>query len=303
MALGVSVRRNDTDLMNAIVEARPVAPDVKLFRVDAPKIARRQKPGQFVIVRVTPEGERVPLTIADADPEAGTITLVVQTAGKTTMLLNSLEAGDEILDLAGPLGTPTEVADYGLVVVVGGGVGTAVTYPTAMALAAAGNAVIAVIGARSEPNLVLEDELRAVCDEVHACTDDGSYGRHGLVTDALAELLESRSIDRVFAAGPVRMMQAVAEATRSNGVPTVASLNPIMVDGTGMCGGCRVSVGGTNRFACLDGPDFDAHLVDFTLLEQRNRAYADWETERMDDARHCMMTAVQVGEQGDGEQS
>ena len=162
--------------MNVIVEARLIAPGVKLFRVDAPKIARRQQPGQFVILRVTPEGERVPLTIADADPEAGTITLVVQTAGKTTMLLNSLEAGDEILDLAGPLGTPTEVADFGSVVVVGGGVGTAVTYPTAVALAAAGNVVIAVIGARSEPNLVLEDELRAVCDEVHACTDDGSYG-------------------------------------------------------------------------------------------------------------------------------
>jgi len=288
--------------MNVIVEARFIAPDVKLFRVDAPKIARRQQPGQFVIVRVTADGERVPLTIAEADPEAGTITLVVQAAGKTTMLMNSLEAGDAILDLAGPLGTPTEVADFGTVVVVGGGVGTAVAYPTAVALTEAGNAVIAVIGARSEPNLVLENELRGVCDEVHACTDDGSYGRPGFVTEALAELLESRAVDRVFAAGPVPMMQAVAETTRSYGVPTIASLNPIMVDGTGMCGGCRVSVGGTNRFACLDGPDFDAHLVDFSLLEQRNRAYAEWEAEQMEDARHCQVTGVQVGNQvGEGQ--
>jgi NAD(P)H-flavin reductase len=166
-------------------------------------------------------------------------------------------------------------------------VGTAVSFPTATALSHAGNTVVAVIGARTGAQLLLEDELRAVCAEVHACTDDGSSGRHGLVTDVLAELLAERSIDRVLAAGPVAMMRAVAEATRPHGVPTIASLNPIMVDGTGMCGGCRVSIGGVNRFACLDGPDFDAHLVDFELLDLRNRAYADWEGQRAGAPHPC----------------
>ena len=273
--------------MNTIVETRTLAPAVKLFRIDAPKVARKQRAGQFVIVRVAPDGERIPLTIAEADPDAGTITLVVQAVGKTTTLMNALDVGDEILDMAGPLGTPSEVAEFGTVVVVGGGVGTAVSYPTAVALSEAGNSVLAVIGARSRPNLLLEEELSAVCAEVRVCTDDGSHGRHGLVTDELADLLETRSVDRVLAAGPVVMMQAVAETTRPYDIPTVASLNPIMVDGTGMCGGCRVSVGGTNRFACLDGPDFDAHLVDFTLLEQRNRAYLDWEAKQRADLHPC----------------
>ena len=264
-----------------------LAPGIKLFRVEAPKIARRQRAGQFVIVRVTPDGERIPLTIADADPEVGSITLVVQAVGKTTTLFNALDVGNEILDLAGPLGTPSEVAAFGTVVVVGGGVGTAVIYPAAAALSRAGNTVVAVIGARSQSQLLFEDELLAVCDEVHPCTDDGSYGRLGLVTDALDELLATCAVHRVVAAGPVAMMQAVAEITRPHDVPTVASLNPIMVDGTGMCGGCRVSVGGTNRFACLDGPDFDAHLVDFALLARRNRAYLDWEASRMEDIRRC----------------
>ncbi len=263
--------------MSPIVEARPLAPDVVLFRVDAPKIARRQQAGQFVIVRVAPDGERIPLTIADADADAGTITLIVQAVGKTTTLLNALGVGDEILDLAGPLGTPSEIDSFGTVVVVGGGVGTAVTYPTAVALSRAGNTVIAVIGARTGAKVLLEPELAAVCEEVHPCTDDGSYGRHGVVTDVLDDLLGTRHVDRVVAAGPIPMMQAVAELTRAQDIPTVASLNPIMVDGTGMCGGCRVSVGGANRFACLDGPDFDAHLVDFALLAHRNRAYRDWE--------------------------
>ncbi len=280
--------------MSTILEARVLAPDVKLFRVRAPKIARKHRAGQFVIVRVTPDGERIPLTIAAADPEAGLITLVVQAVGKTTTLLNALEAGDEILDLAGPLGTPSEVACFGTVVVVGGGVGTAVTYPSAVALSQAGNTVVAVIGARSRTHLLFETELAAICAEVHACTDDGSFGRHGFVTDALADLLATRKVDRVLAAGPIGMMAAVAEATRAYGIPTVASLNPIMVDGTGMCGGCRVSVGGTNRFACLDGPDFDAHLVDFHLLEQRNRAYAGWEATRRDELGPCAAVPVLV---------
>ncbi len=273
--------------MNTILETQVLAPETKLFRINAPKIARKQMAGQFVIVRVTPVGERIPLTIADTDPDAGTITLVVQAVGKTTTLMNALDVGDEILDLAGPLGTPSEVADFGTVVVVGGGVGIAVTYPLAVALRKAGNTVIAVIGARSRAHLFFEEKLRAVSDEVLPCTDDGSYGRRGFVTDALEELISTREIDRVFSAGPVMMMQAVADTTRPFAIPTIASLNPIMVDGTGMCGGCRVSVGGTNRFACLDGPEFDAHLVDFTLLEQRNHAYAEWEAKRREDVRPC----------------
>ncbi|MFV2040110.1 MAG: sulfide/dihydroorotate dehydrogenase-like FAD/NAD-binding protein [Acidimicrobiales bacterium] len=281
--------------MNTIVECRPLAPDVKMFRIHSPKIARKQQAGQFVIVRVRSDGERIPLTIAESDPEVGSITLVVQAVGKTTTLLNALDVGDEILDLAGPLGTPTEVVNFGTVVVVGGGVGTAVSYPTAAALSRSGNTVIAIIGARSRPQLLMESELRAVCDEVIACTDDGSYGRRGLVTDALTDLLKSGALDRVLVAGPVPMMGAVAELTRPYGVATVASLNPIMIDGTGMCGGCRVSVGGTNRFACLDGPDFDAHLVDFGLLQQRNQAYRDSEARSMEDVRPCGAPSGSLG--------
>ncbi len=273
--------------MNRIVEARMLASRVTLLQISAPKIARKHRAGQFVMVRVTADGERIPLTIADADPDAGTITIVVQAVGKTTRLLSALDIGDEILDLAGPLGTPSEVADLGTVVVVGGGVGTAVAYPTAVALSRAGNTVVSVIGARSRSNLFFEEELRAVSTELHVCTDDGSCGRQGLVTDAVAEILSAQAVDYVFCAGPVVMMEAVAETTRSRGIPTIASLNPIMVDGTGMCGGCRVSVGGTNRFACLDGPDFDAHLVDFALLAQRNHAYHDSEARHREDTHPC----------------
>ena len=275
--------------MSAVVDRRLLAPDVTLLVVDAPRIARRQRAGQFVIVRVVPGGERIPLTIADGDREAGTITLVVQAVGKTTNVLSSLGIGDEILDLAGPLGMPSEIADYGTVVVVGGGVGVAVARPVAVAMAEAGNRVEAVIGAASGDRLLFEEDLRGVCDEVHVCTDDGSRGRHGLVTAALAERLAVRSVDRVVSAGPVPMMAAVAECTRPHGIPTIASLNPIMVDGTGMCGGCRVSVGGVNKFACMDGPEFDAHLVDFGLLEQRNRAYVDWEAGQRDGLRPCFL--------------
>jgi ferredoxin--NADP+ reductase len=278
--------------MSTIVEARTLASQITLLRIEAPKIALKQRAGQFVMVRVVDDGERIPLTIADADPEAGTITIVVQAVGKTTTLLSELGVGDEILDLAGPLGTPSEVADFGTVVVVGGGVGTAVAYPIAAALAEAGNTVIAIIGARSRTNVILEDELVAVSAELYVCTDDGSSGHRGLVTDALAEVVSTHVVDRVVCAGPIVMMEAVAEVTRPQGIPTVASLNPIMVDGTGMCGGCRVSVDGTNRFACLDGPEFDAHLVDFALLAQRNRAYLDWEGRRTEDLHPC---AVDVG--------
>jgi len=264
--------------MNRIVETRVLAPEVKYFRVEAPRVARKRRAGQFVIVRVTGNGERIPLSIADADPEAGWIALIVQGVGRTTRTLNRLEVGDAVHDLVGPLGMPSEIREYGTVVVVGGGIGTAVVFPTAVALAEAGNEVIGIIGGRSREFVILEDEMRAVCVDVYPTTDDGSYGYHGLVTDKLTELMVAGDrIDYVMAAGPVPMMRAVAEVTRPAGIDTVVSLNPIMVDGTGMCGGCRVSVGGETRFACVDGPEFDAHLVDFELLARRNASYGAFE--------------------------
>ncbi len=267
--------------MNRILLTKRLAPEVKYFRVEAPKIARKRQAGQFVIVRAEESGERIPLTIADADPDEGWIALVVQGLGRTTRTLNLLEEGDSIPDVAGPLGSPTEIEDFGTVVVVGGGVGTAIVYPAAMALAEAGNRVIAIIGGRSQHYVLLENELREVCSEVLVTTDDGSRGRHGFVTDELVRLLVSGTrVDRILAAGPVVMMQAVAEATRPYEVPTIVSLNPIMVDGTGMCGGCRVSVGGETRFACVDGPEFDGHNVDFEELERRNASYVAFERDQ-----------------------
>jgi ferredoxin--NADP+ reductase len=276
--------------MNRIMEARSLAPEVKYFRVEAPKVARKRRAGQFVIVRVVETGERNPLTIADADPEAGWIALIVQGVGKTTRSLNLLEVGDSILDLAGPLGTPSEVENFGKVVVVGGGVGTAIIYPNAVALVDGGNDVIAIIGGRSGDFVILEDELREICREVYPTTDDGRYGLHGFVTDKLKELIDTGGkIDRVLTAGPVPMMQAVAEVTRPHGIETVASLNPIMIDGTGMCGGCRVTVGGETKFACIDGPEFDAHDVDFDVLQLRNTTYDAFEYYRNEEftAEHC----------------
>ncbi|MFN7975854.1 MAG: sulfide/dihydroorotate dehydrogenase-like FAD/NAD-binding protein [Acidobacteriota bacterium] len=260
-----------------IVDAAFLAPDIKRFVVRAPRIARKRQPGQFVIVRVHELGERVPLTIADADPEAGTITIIVQGIGKTTKLLNALDREDAILDVAGPLGTPSEVRRYGTVVVIGGGVGTAIAYPTAVAMKRAGNRILAIVGARSAGLVILESEMRAISDELHVMTDDGSRGDKGVVTDRLGLLLERERIDLVLAIGPVPMMRAVAETTRPRGVRTVVSLNAIMVDGTEMCGGCRVLVGGKSRFACVDGPEFDAHDVDFDVLAARNAMYRDAE--------------------------
>jgi ferredoxin--NADP+ reductase len=263
---------------------------VKYFRVEAPKVARKRRAGQFVIVRVAETGERIPLTIADADPEAGWIALIVQGVGKTTRSLNLLDVGDSILDLAGPLGMPSEIESYGSVVVVGGGVGTAIIYPNAVALAEAGNDVTAIIGGRSREFVILEDELNSVCLNVYPTTDDGSYGFHGFVTEKLAEIIDADGlVDRVLAAGPIPMMRAVADVTRPHGIKTVASLNPIMIDGTGMCGGCRVTVAGETRFACIDGPEFDAHEVDFDLLQRRNTTYGAFEYYRNEEfsAEHC----------------
>jgi ferredoxin--NADP+ reductase len=258
-----------------ITEARWLAPDVRLIRVHAPRIAKKQKPGQFVIIRVNETGERIPLTIADSDAQAGTVTIIVQGIGKTTKILNKLEAGDAITDVVGPLGKPSEIEKFGTCVVIGGGVGTAIAYPTAKALKAAGNHVIAIIGGRNRQLVILEDEVRAFADEVIITTDDGSYGEKGLVIDPLKRLIGK--IDYVLAIGPIPMMRAVANVTREHGIKTVVSLNPIMVDGTGMCGGCRVNVAGKNQFACVDGPEFDAHEVDFDTLTKRNATYREAE--------------------------
>jgi ferredoxin--NADP+ reductase len=261
-----------------IVEARFLAPDVKSFRIAAPRIARKRQAGQFVIVRLHEHGERIPLTIADSDAASGTITLIVQGIGKTTKLLNMLEAGDAVRDVVGPLGKPSEVHKYGTVVVIGGGVGTAIAYPTAKALKQAGNHVISIVGARTKELVILEPEMRAISDETYITTDDGSYAEKGFVTDKLKALIAAgRKLDLVLAIGPIPMMRAVAEVTRPHGIKTVVSLNPIMVDGTGMCGGCRVLVDGRSQFACVDGPEFDAHRVDFDMLGKRNAAYRDAE--------------------------
>ncbi len=269
--------------MFSITEARFLAPEVKLFRVEAPRIARKRQAGQFVIVRLHEQGERIPLTIAGSSPTEGTITLIVQGIGKTTKLLNRLEAGDALLDVVGPLGQPSEVERFGTVAVVGGGVGTAIAYPTAVAFKEAGNRVLGIVGARSRDLVILEEEMRAVCDELVVTTDDGSYGRKGFVTQALADLMAAEPVHRVLAIGPVPMMRAVAEATRPLGIKTIVSLNSIMVDGTGMCGGCRVLVGGESKFACVDGPEFDAHIVDFAVLQQRNAMYRDAEAKALHD--------------------
>jgi len=272
--------------MFPIVKAEFIAPDIKRMVIEAPRVARKRQAGQFVIVRVYDHGERIPLTIADSDPEKGTITLIVQGIGKTTKLMNLLGSGDGLLDVVGPLGKPSEIKNYGTVVVIGGGVGAAIAYPTAKALHEAGNHVISVLGGRSRDLVILESEIRAISDEVIVTTDDGSYGRKGLVIDPLKELIAAgRPLGLVLAIGPVRMMQAVAECTRPHGIHTVVSLNSLMVDGTGMCGGCRIITSTGAKFACVDGPEFDAHTVDFDILAQRNRTYTDREAEELREFR------------------
>ncbi|MGB8010391.1 MAG: sulfide/dihydroorotate dehydrogenase-like FAD/NAD-binding protein [Terriglobales bacterium] len=272
--------------MFKIVQAQFIAPGIKRFTIEAPRIARKQRPGQFVILRICENGERIPLTIEKSDPEHGTVNIVVQSIGKTTNLLNSLETGDSILDIVGPLGKPSEIASYGTVVTIGGGVGTAMAYPTAAAMKRAGNRVISIIGGRNKDLVILEDEMRGVSDTVFVTTDDGSYADKGLVTDKLRQLIENGTrIDLVLAVGPIPMMRAVAEMTRKEHIRTLVSLNPIMIDGTGMCGGCRVMVEGKSEFACVDGPEFDAHRVDFAVLVQRNSMYREAERRSMDEYR------------------
>lgn len=260
--------------MYKIIKKQQLAPSVQLFEVEAPLIARKAKPGQFVILRVNEEGERIPLTIADFNRETGSITLIFQEVGASTVELGRLNEGEALLDLVGPLGKATHIEKFGRVVCVGGGIGIAPVYPIARGMKEAGNEVISIIGARSEDILIYEEEMKAASDELIITTDDGSKGRKALVTQPLKELLDSdKTIDLVVAIGPVIMMKFVAETTRPYGVHTVVSLNPIMVDGTGMCGGCRVSIGQENKFACVDGPEFDAHKVDFESLMARQRMY------------------------------
>jgi len=267
-----------------ILDARFIAPGIKRFVLEAPRIARKQRPGQFVIIRVNETGERIPLTIEKSDPDKGTVNLVVQSIGKTTHLLNSLETGDSILDIVGPLGKPSEIQNFGTAVVIGGGVGTAMAFPTAAALKRAGNRVITIIGGRNKDLVILEPEMREVSDTVFVTTDDGSYSDKGLVTDKLRQLVENGTrIDLVLAVGPIPMMRAVAEMTRKERIKTIVSLNPIMIDGTGMCGGCRVLVEGKSEFACVDGPEFDAHRVDFAVLVQRNAMYREAEKRSLDE--------------------
>jgi ferredoxin--NADP+ reductase len=267
--------------MHTIVAAIWLAPDVRQLDVVAPRVAAKWQPGQFIILRVHDRGERIPLTVVETNHSNGTIRLIVQGVGKTTRLLNSLEVGQAILDVVGPLGTPTPLEGNGRVVVVAGGVGAAIALPIARAVRRVGRPVRAILGARNRERVILEEEFRAAVDALDIVTDDGSAGRAGLVTDVLSNLLAQPSepaVGQVFAIGPVAMMRAVAEVTRPCRIPTLVSLNAIMVDGTGMCGGCRVIVGGAARFACVDGPDFDAHQVDFDVLAMRNRMYQAQET-------------------------
>ena len=262
--------------MHTILAKKQLSPNVTRLDLLAPRIAEIKQPGQFVIVRAKEGAERIPLTIADADPAQGTIALVIQAVGKGTRELVALEVCDAIRDVAGPLGHPTELISSGRALCVGGGVGTAVVHPIAKALHALGVHVTSVIGGRSKEWVIFEEELQK-CGDVIVCTDDGSYGRKGFVTDAAKEVLEAGGVDIAYAVGPVPMMRAVANLTRPYNVHTIVSLNPVMVDGTGMCGGCRVDIGGETKFACVDGPEFDGHKVDFDLLADRLATYREFE--------------------------
>ncbi|MEP0814703.1 MAG: sulfide/dihydroorotate dehydrogenase-like FAD/NAD-binding protein [bacterium] len=264
-----------------IVEKSSLHETMTRIRVKAPLIAESAKPGQFIIFRLNELGERIPLTIADPDPASGTITLIFQKVGASTYELDQLGVGDFIQDVVGPLGQPTHIENFGTAIVVAGGLGTAELYPIARALKEAGNHVITIIGARNSSLLLLKNEMASVSHEMMVTTDDGSEGIKGVVTLPLKELLDAKRGDIVFACGPVIMMQVVSELTKGYGVPCIVSLNSIMVDGTGMCGACRVSVGGQTKFVCVDGPDFLGHDVDFELLKQRQGAFRRYEEDSM----------------------
>ena len=268
--------------MNKIIDKKFITPELFEMKVKAPEIASKREAGQFIILKVDENGERIPLTIADGNAEEGWIQLVVQIVGKTTSLLSKLEPGDEIMDLVGPLGKPTHIREYGTVVMVGGGVGIAPAHPIAQAMKAAGNTVISILGGRTRQLVIMEDKMSAASDRVIITTDDGSYGMKGFVTDALQNLIdEGTSIDLVVAVGPPIMMKFVSRMTEKYDIPTLVSLNTIMVDGTGMCGCCRVSVGEDTKFVCVDGPEFDGHKVNFDEMMQRMKMYEKQEKESM----------------------
>ena len=275
--------------MYKILLRQDLVPNIHLFKLDAPAIAKKAQPGQFVVVRIDEKGERIPLTIADWDRKEGSVTIVFMEVGATTHRLATLKAGDSIANFVGPLGVPTHIEKFGTVVCVAGGFAVAVIMPIARAMKEKGNKVISIMGARSQNLIFWENELRRVSDELIVTTDDGTYGRKGLVTEPLKELLSSeQKIDRVIAIGPSVMMKFCAKTTEPFGVKTIVSLNPIMVDGTGMCGCCRVSVGGVTKFACVDGPDFDGHQVDWDLLFARQKVYLEEEKRSFDEwlAKH-----------------
>ena len=265
--------------MYEIVDKQLLGPDVNLFEITAPRIAQSRQCGQFVMVRALDHSERIPLTIADVNKQADTITLIVQTVGKSTMEISSLEKGQSFRDVAGPMGKPSHIEKYGTVVVIGGGLGTAVVYPQAVALKKLDNKIISIIGARNSELLILQELLDGTSDQLILTTDDGSAGEKGFVTDALRKLIDDpqTNVDAVYCAGPVMMMKAVADLTKTTNITTFVSLNPIMVDGTGMCGGCRVTIDGKTRFACVDGPEFDGHQVNFVELMDRLSTYKDHE--------------------------
>ena len=275
--------------MNKILEKEFITPLVFRMKVEAPEIAKKRKAGQFIILRTCDSGERIPLTIADANADEGWIELVVQVVGKTTKQLSALEPGQEICDLAGPLGKPTHIEHFGTVVIVGGGIGIAPSHPIAQAMKKAGNQVISILGGRTKDLVIMEDKMRKTSDRVIVTTDDGSYGMKGLVTDAIQKLVnEGVKINLVVAIGPPIMMKFVSLLTKKYDIPTLVSLNTIMVDGTGMCGACRVTVGDTTKFVCVDGPEFDGHKVDFDEMMKRLRAYeSDEKTSReMHESEH-----------------
>ena len=268
--------------MYKILDREDYSDDVYLQVIEAPAIAAACQPGQFVILRIDEEGERIPLTIADFDREAGTITIVVQAIGKSTRQLQKLGKGDALANFIGPLGIPSEIEKVGTVICAGGGIGVAPIYPIARALKEAGNKIISIVAARNQSLLLWEDRMRQISDEIIVTTDDGSRGRHCLVTEPLKELCEAGGVDLVYAIGPGIMMKFCAKTTQAYGVKTLVSLNSIMVDGTGMCGACRCSVGGETKFVCVDGPEFDGHQVDFDLLMARQRQYLPQEKESLD---------------------
>jgi ferredoxin/flavodoxin---NADP+ reductase len=270
--------------LNEILEKREIAENILLIKIHNPQIAKKAQPGNFVILRTHEDGERFPLTIGDSDVEDGTITMFFMIVGRSTHHLSTLDVGDTILNVMGPLGNHFDVKNYGTVVVVGGGIGIAVAYPEAKALSKAGNRVISIIGARNKDLLLMEDELRELSDELYITTDDGSKGHKGFVTQVLQKLIDDgEKIDLVTTIGPPIMMKVVSNVTRPYGIKTIVNLNPIMLDGTGMCGGCRVSVGGQTLFACVDGPSFDGHEVDFDLLMSRLGHYREKESESVEE--------------------